>query len=318
MLVGNNVRYHTDSLNTLAPLFERIYVYLMKAFIFFVFYFLIASALAAIIAPVLFHLFGNDAYKFESWVTRSALLLLVLGMYPCFKYFGLSLQQIGHNTPKDKVRKQVFTGFAVGLAILSIVIASILILDIRVLSSDANLGIKLILKALLAGVVVALIEETLFRGLFFTLAKKWHNSITAVLVSSFFYALLHFIKPRQNIDQNNLSFSSGFEVIINAFQGLANLQIDDFLALFTVGILLALVRLRTQSLIYCMGLHASWVFLIKICKDLTDSNKASDWAFLTGDYDGIIGWFSFLWLSLLCLAYLLAVIRPYNKKALSN
>jgi len=290
----------------------------MKASIFFVFYFLIASALAAIIAPILFHLFGNDAYKFESWVTRSALLLLVLGMFPCFKYFGLSFKKIGHNTPKENVRKPLFTGFSAGLVILSVVIVSILLLDIRVLSSDNNFGIKLILKALLAGIVVALIEETLFRGLFFTLAKKWHNSITAVLVSSFFYALLHFIKPVQNIDQNNLSFSSGFEVIINAFQGLTALQVDDFLALFTVGILLALVRLRTQSLIYCMGLHASWVFLIKVCKDLTDSNNASDWAFLTGSYDGIIGWFSFFWLSLLSLTYLFTVIRPYNKKALSN
>jgi len=290
----------------------------MKASIFFVFYFLIASVLAAIIAPILFHLFGNDTYKFESWVTRSALLLLILGMFPCFKYFGLSFKKIGHNTAKEYIRKHFFTGFTAGLAILSVVIVSILLLDIRATSSDSNLGMKLIFKALLAGIVVALIEETLFRGLFFTVTKRWHSSLTAVVVSSFFYAILHFIKPNQKLDQNNLNFSSGFEVIINAFQGLTNLQIDDFLALFAVGILLALVRLRTQSLIYCIGLHASWVFLIKVFKGLTDSNNTSDWAFLTGSYDGIIGWFSFFWLSLLSLTYWLTVIRPHNKKTLSN
>jgi len=312
------VRYHTDSLITLAPLFERIYVYLMKASIFFVFYFLVASALAAIIAPILFQTFGNDTYKFESWVTRSALLLLVLGMFPCFKYFELSFNQIGYNTSNAKVQKQIFTGFTAGLAILSVVIASILLLDIRVFSSNSDLGFKLVLKALLAGTTVALIEETLFRGLFFTLAKKWHNSITAVFISSFFYAILHFIKPVQNIDQNNLSFSSGFDVIINAFQGLSILQIDNFLALFVVGIFLALVRLRTQSLIYCIGLHASWIFLIKVSKGLTDSNYASDWAFLTGSYDGVIGWFSFFWLSLLSLAYFLIIIRSHNKESFRN
>jgi len=290
----------------------------MKASIFFVVYFLTASALAAIIAPILFQIFGSDAYKFESWVTRPTLLLLVLGMFPCFKYFKLNLKKIGYNTSIAKVQKQVFTGFTVGLAILSVVIASILLLDIRVLSSDSDLGFKLILKALLAGTSVALIEETLFRGLFFTLAKKWHNSITALFISSFFYAILHFIKPIQNIDQNNLSFSSGFDVLINAFQGLSTLQIDNFLALFVVGIFLTLVRLRTQSLIYCIGLHASWVFLIKVFKDLTDSNYTSDWAFLTGSYDGIIGWFSFFWLTLLSLAYFLIAIRPHNKESLRN
>jgi len=287
----------------------------MKASLFFVFYFLVASALAAIIAPTLFHIFGNDAYKFESWVTRSALLMLVLGIFPCFKYFELSLNKIGYNTSKAKAQKQIIFGFSSGLVILAFVITAILWLDIRLSSSDSNLSFKLLIKALLAGFIIALIEETLFRGLFFTLAKKWHDSIIAVLVSSFFYAILHFIKPIQNIDQSTLSFSSGFEVIINAFQGLITLHTDDFLALFAVGILLALVRLRTQSLIYCIGLHASWVFLIKIYKDVTDSNNASEWGFLTGHYDGIIGWFSFFWLTLLSLAYIFLVIRPNNSKA---
>ncbi|ORU94250.1 MAG: abortive infection protein [Cycloclasticus sp. symbiont of Bathymodiolus heckerae] len=287
----------------------------MKASIFFLFYFLIASALAATIAFPLFQAFGNDAYKFESWVTRSALLFLILGLIPSIKYLKLSLDSIGHNVATKSASKQITIGFVIGLIILSVVIASLLVLDVRVISTDIHLTFKLILKALLAGIVVAFIEETLFRGLFFTLTKKWHNATVAVLVSSFFYASLHFIKPLEHIDQNLLTFSSGFEVIFNAFKAFPQLHLDDFFALFVVGVLLALVRLRTQSLTYCIGLHASWVFLIKICKELTDSNKTSDWAFLTGHYDGIIGVMSFAWLALLAIAYayfIIAVPRQPN------
>ena len=266
--------------------------------------------MAALIAYPLFQLFGNNDYRFESWVTRSALLFLVLGLIPCFKYFDLNLRALGHNNSFATFSKQASYGFAAGLLILGVVIFLLVFFDIRILANDANLTLKLILKALLAGLVVALIEETLFRGLFFKLTKTWHNAFTAVFISSFFYAILHFIKPIEHIEQNLLNFNTGFEVILNAFKGLAFMHLDDFLALFIVGVLLALVRLRTRTLSYCIGLHASWVFLIKITKDLTDSNSSANLAYFTGQYDGIIGALSFSWVTIISVIYLIYVIKP--------
>ncbi len=281
----------------------------MKASLFFIFYFLTAAFMAALIAYPLFQLFGSDEFRFERWVTRAALLLLVLGMFPCFRYFNLNFRAIGHNNSVLLFCKQASTGFFAGLLILASVIFLLIFLDIRQVSHDAAITFKLILKALLAGLIVALIEETLFRGFFFKLANIWHQAITAVLLSSFFYALLHFIKPIEHIDQTQLSINTGFEVIINAFEGLLYMPTDDFFALFVVGIFLALVRLRTQTLSYCIGLHASWVFLIKITKDLTETNALSQWAYLTGEYDGIIGYLSIFWLSLLSCAYLIYIMK---------
>lgn len=282
----------------------------MKASIFFVSYFLIASVMAALIAYPLFQLVGNNDYRFESWVTRSALLFLVIGLIPCFRYFDLNFRAIGHNNSFANFSKQASYGFASGLLILGVVIFLLVFFDIRTLANDAQLTFKLIFKALLAGLVVALIEETLFRGLFFKLTKNWHNAFTAVFVSSFFYAILHFIKPVEHVEQNLLNFNTGFEVILNAFKGLAFMHLDDFLALFVVGILLALVRLRTRTLSYCIGLHASWVFLIKITKELTNNNSSSNWAYFTGQYDGIIGSLSFSWITLIIIIYLIYVIKP--------
>ena len=282
----------------------------MKAFLFFVFYFLLASLLAASIAYPLFQLVGNDAYRFESWVTRSALLFLVLGLIPCIKFFDLNLRSIGHNQSFVKFLKKSAIGFVAGLTILAPVIAILIYLDIRVLANDAQITLTFLCKALAAGIIVALIEETLFRGLFFKLSENWHGGFIAVVISSFFYALLHFIKPVEHIDQALLSFSSGFEVIINAFKGTAFMSVDDFFALFAVGVLLALVRLKTQTLAACIGLHASWVFLIKFTKELTDGTNSPNWAYLTGEYDGIVGWLSFFWIALLSCVYLFYIIKP--------
>ncbi|MBV1912287.1 MAG: CPBP family intramembrane metalloprotease [Cycloclasticus sp.] len=284
----------------------------MKATVFFIFYFLMASLIAATIAYPLFQLVGNDTYRFESWVTRSALLFLILGLIPCIKYFDLSLRSLGHNQSFPNFFKKASRGFISGLIILGVVVASLIYLDVRTLADDAQLTLTFILKALAAGLIVALIEETLFRGLFFKLTKKWHGGYTAVLVSSFFYAILHFIKPVEHIEQTLLNFNSGFEVIANAFKGISFMTTDDFFALFVVGILLALVRRQTHTLAYCIGLHASWVFLLKITKELTDGNNVSNLAFLTGQYDGIIGWFSFIWIALLAFAYMIYIIKSNN------
>jgi hypothetical protein len=281
----------------------------MKAFSFFVFYFCAASAVAALIAFPLYESIGNDEFGFERWVSRSALLLLILGLFPCLKFFNLSFASLGYNANYSRVFKQLAIGFTAGLCILGAVIAVLIFLEIRVISADSQISSSLLLNALIAGLVIALIEESLFRGLFFKLAELWHNSLMAVFLSSFFYALLHFIKPMEHIDQHALSFFSGFEVIINAFAGLCSMRFDDFLALFVVGILLALVRLKTQSLIYCIGLHASWVFLIKTSKSLTDYNASSHWSFLSGQYDGVIGLLVFVWLSLVCTAFFFFIIK---------
>ncbi len=285
----------------------------MKATCFFIFYFLLASALAALITFPLFQFVGNNSYRFESWVTRAALLLLILGLIPCFKFFNLSLQAIGHNTSFNSFLKQASKGFFSGLLILGVVVLALIFFDVRSISAYEQLTLKLIVKALLAGIVVALIEETLFRGLFFKLTQTWHNAFTAVFVSSFFYAILHFIKPIEHIDQSVLSIQSGFEVIFNAFSALTSMQAGDFLALFSVGVLLALVRLRTNTLTYCIGLHASWVFLIKIVKELTDNNRHADLAYLTGQYDGIVGLLSFAWIALLSIIYMIYIIKSKDR-----
>ena len=209
-------------------------------------------------------------------------------MIPIFKFSNLSFKDIGHiDSVKPAIRK-VTHSFLIGLVILSVVIFAIIALDIRRLDPTIDLTLYVLTKALVAGILVSLIEETLFRGVFFTLAKKWHSALAAVFISSFFYTSFHFIKPIAHIEEQSLSWLSGFEVMFNAFHALLSVDATDYIALFSVGLLLGLVRLRTNNLAYTIGLHASWVFLIKVFKDLTHTNYNSGWGFLTGELDGFI------------------------------
>lgn len=275
----------------------------MKASVFFLFYFLAASVTAAVISYPIYHFANIEAFDFERWVTRFALLFLVLGIFPCKKYFNINFTTIGYNCAPYKFLSKLSMGFICGFAILLVVIIALVIFDVRTFKPSWVITAPLIYKSLFSGLIIALIEETLFRGLFFNIALRLHNAVTAIFISSFFYATLHFIKPYIHIDSNTLGIFSGFEVISNAFAGLTQLQPDDWFALFAVGILLALVRFKTNTIAYCIGLHASWVLLIKVTKKLTSENSNSDLLIFTGHYDGVIGWLAFAWLIVVSITF---------------
>jgi hypothetical protein len=80
-------------------------------------------------------------------------------------------------------------------------------------------------------------------------------------------------------------------------------NLDSFVALILVGVFLGMVRERTGHIGWCIGLHAGWVFVIQVARYLTDGNDASPYAFLTGDYDGVIGWLAAGWLATLSAGY---------------
>lgn len=242
---------------------------------------------------------------FGKWVTRLGLLFLILGLFPACRLLKLDRAQLGYSVTPARFFRHVGTGFLAGLLILLVPLTISLGLGIRVLdesSTDALWRIALI--ALLAGSIVALIEETLFRGLFVSALLPKHGWLLAMIVSSSVYALVHFIRPEHIPNDADLNWLSGIHVMIDAYAGMAQANLSDLLALFSVGILLVLARQISGSLAFSMGMHASWVFLIKLIKTYTNSQSHSPWAFLVGDYDGIIGWLVFGWLMLLTFVIL--------------
>jgi hypothetical protein len=128
----------------------------------------------------------------------------------------------------------------------------------------------------------------------------------AVFLTATYYAAFHFVKTKTRIPYEELSITSGFELIAEAFTNVLNPEITSaFIALLVVGLFLATIRTQFKNSIgICIGCHAAWVWQIKMGKALFNTNPESDYYYLVSDYyDGVIGPLVSVWLSLGIVAY---------------
>ena len=160
------------------------------------------------------------------------------------------------------------------------------------------------LQAVVAGLLIAVLEETFFRGALFAAIRRREGLAPAILWSAGLYAVLHLMKPSALPAGVPFDWAGAWAMFAGVFLDVFQWRhLDTFLALLMVGVFLALVRDFTGHIGWCVGLHAGWVFVIQVTRRLTDGNPSSGLSFLTGDYDGIIGWLSLMWIGALALGY---------------
>jgi hypothetical protein len=124
-----------------------------------------------------------------------------------------------------------------------------------------------------------------------------------VLWTALLYAAVHFLKPHPLPDGVAFDPAGAAQMLAQVFTGVFQWEhVDSMAALFLVGVFLALVRERTGHIGWCIGLHAGWVFVIQVSRHLTDGDQSSVYAWVAGDYDGVIGWLAAAWIGLLSLA----------------
>ncbi len=78
--------------------------------------------------------------------------------------------------------------------------------------------------------------------------------------------------------------------------------VDAFIALWCVGLLLALVRRRWGDIAGCIGLHAGFVAAIAVFRKVSSPVPAGEWSFLVGSFDGLLGIWIAVLTALCCLA----------------
>ncbi len=270
----------------------------MPALLIFIAYFAITLLSGATISYPMHLLLANwFELDFDRVASRSVLLMAIVLFIALYKKLGFSSwQTIGYNTDKRQFFRDVSKGIGFGILIMSPVIVGLLITKNRTFDIGWEISLSnivgLVATSIVASLIIGFLEETLFRGAMLGAIKNHSTAMFAVVVTSLFYAMVHFIKPDIELNTNDLNWASGFVLLKNALPGLANIPaiMDSFIALFLAGVLLSLVRLRTNRIALCIGIHAGWVIAIKIFKRVTDSNPASEYAFLTGSYDKVIGY----------------------------
>ena len=127
---------------------------------------------------------------------------------------------------------------------------------------------KAVGKFLQQGFGVSFLEEVLFRAVLLGALMRAMRPFAAALVMTSFFAIVHFLVPPPGLEiaDSEIGVGSGFWMVGQIFARFGNpiFIASEFATLFAVGAVLAWSRLRTGSLWLGIGLHAGWVFALKL------------------------------------------------------
>ena len=263
--------------------------------------------LAALLAwPVwqLAHAIQPD-WPFHKIVSRLWQLLLLVGLVVAVRRLNLRTREDwGYGLPRPQFLRQAGVGFAIGLATMLPMSIAIVALGIRAFLPDLSAAIVFegIATGLVTGLVVAIIEESFFRGLMFRAVSRESGIAFAVAATAVLYSAIHFL-ARVRVPAAEVGWDSGFALLGVAFTRFADpLSIaDSFITLTLVGVLLALVRARTGAIAAGIGLHMGWICVIKSTTYATDTVAGAHYGYLIGSLDGYTGWLVATWALIMIL-----------------
>ncbi len=257
-----------------------------------------------------FYLFvAGDVVSMRKIISKATQIFLLLSIFPLKNYLQLTWSEVGFARRKYFIR-QLGAGFLLGLITLLPVMLALYGLDISVIDTGKEWTlIKVFLRLLLAFMLAALIsfgEEPLFTGILLAGLKKNLVPCVAVISTALYYSAFHFVKTKTHIPYEDLTIMSGFTLMAEAFGNVLNPEIvSAFIALFVVGLFLAIIRNEFKNSIgVCIGCHTAWVWQIKIGKDFFNTNPDSEYFYLVSSYyDGVVGPLVSVWLSLAIVVY---------------
>ncbi|MCK9608398.1 MAG: CPBP family intramembrane metalloprotease [Methylomonas sp.] len=260
------------------------------------------AAAASLLGVGLLQLTG-DVLPLSKVVSKLTLILLLISIFPLRKLLRFSWRDLGFAQTTVFFR-QIGHGLLLALLTLLPVLATLYWLDVHVWDQGRIWTWSKVMEktvvALFLALLIAIGEEMLFRGLLFSTFRRKLSAVLAICVSSLYYAALHFLKSNTRIPYSEQTFGSGFQLMGEAFANWLNPEIfSAFLALFVVGVFLAVLRSRMpSSLGLCIGCHAGWVWQIKVSKDFFNVNPQADYLYLVSNYDGVVGPLVSLWLAM--------------------
>lgn len=233
---------------------------------------------------------------FHRYVNRAMLLLALAGLWPWARGMGMvSWRDMGWRRPQAPEWKLLGWGFLWGLASLAVFAIVAVASGAKVANFDHTAGewVKRLFSATLSGISVALLEETLFRGGVFGGLRRSLGFLPAMLLASVIFASLHFLDRRPE-PVGTVGWGSGIALLPRMVR-----EIDDVRmfgaalgSLVLVGCFLCLSYERTGNLFFPVGLHAGWVFWMKITGFVTVAQpQAAGWLWGTGKL--VDGWVVF-------------------------
>ncbi len=232
-------------------------------------YFIAVILLGALLAPPLYWLGQAVAARgtlrflaetdFQKYFNRAMLLAAVALLWPAVRWLRIGVRDLGlESDPRWRARLAV--GFLIAGAVVLLLGITYTFCDVYRWKKTLPWG--RLPQVLLSAVVVALLEEGLFRagilGLFRRTLRPW----AAVFTTSAVFSAVHFLKPDDAVQVADVGWWSGFALVPHVFHQFAEPMalLGGFTTIFVLGLMLADVTVRTRSLWLAIGLHAGVVF----------------------------------------------------------
>jgi membrane protease YdiL (CAAX protease family) len=252
-------------------------------------------------------------------IHRLTQIFLVLSIFPAMAYLKLKKEDLGF-TAKSVFLKQLQQGFGIGLVTLMPIFIILYVLGVNVADTSQPWTVgfmaeKMIMSLLLA-LLIGVVEESVFRGMLLAGLKKNMPVIAAVLISSAYFAALHFLDSKTEIPRQQLNVFSGFILLGEAIENVLNPKnASAFFSLLMVGAFLAVLRTQIkESLGLCIGCHAGWVWQIKVSGSLFNTDYSSEYLYLVSSYNYVVGPLVTGWLFLAVAGYFVYQ-QIYKKKS---
>jgi CAAX protease family protein len=263
--------------------------------------------LGALFAPWLFWAVRPvSTYPFHRIFDRSVMIVGFFGLWPLLWALDFhSSSDLGYARSCAWWREALL-GLVIGVVSLALVTAALVAWGGRSLQFDKSSEemLNAALHFLVTGIVVALIEETFFRGVLQGAWQRAMGPVLAVVLASAVYSAVHFLKPAgADVSADQVAWNSGFKllplIVSQSFH--SGDVLVPFVTLFLVGCVLGLACVKTGALYLSIGLHAGWVL----------ANEFTRW--LGG---GSVIEYAACWPMLVVLLVLMAWLCPTKSKPL--
>ncbi len=276
-----------------------------------VIYFFIICTFGCLLAyPI--HLISGA--NFERILSRTILILAALLFYPTCRLLNIN-NFISLGFSRENITSTAVRAWLIGVVMLTPISIFFLSCEFRLWEpAPQNLlePLTVIASAIISGCIIGLIEETLFRGLLQSQLSTTMNSLWAIIIVSTIYSSVHFLQAPEFDSTLTIHWYSGFTLLSSALANISNSSaflLDAWVALFLAGLFLSLVRLHTNNILWCIGIHAGWVAHIKVLKKFTDRDSSAQCGNLASSYDSFIGELSAAWILLILASWALLHYR---------
>ena len=235
---------------------------------------LLAGALAApqawnaihALPPDLLHGFAGkvQSMPFHRYLSRSLQVSALVLLWPLLRSLRIrSLREFGL-VPNTRPLRDLAVGMAAGALCMVLLLPAQILSGAYLLAPDWSARILSSLPRILGtALLVAVMEEFLFRGVILGFIRQFAVTWASVVASAFLFASVHFVGlPPGEAGPTDPRWWGGLAMLASAGSSLppAGILLGAFSTLFAAGIILGWLTVRTGSLHAAIGLHGVWIF----------------------------------------------------------